>query len=266
MQSSQDVDNNLKRTVTLIRQAAEAGAEVVALPENFAFMGSDEQRALVAQDLEGPILETLRAEAVRNSILVLGGTYLVKSLDDLDERPYNTSVFLDRGGEIIAVYRKIHLFDVSLANGATYNESEHIRAGEKAVTAECDGVTWGLSICYDLRFPELYRDLAGQGAQVVFVPAAFTLATGKDHWLPLLQARAIENQVYIVAPAQFGGHDSRRQTYGHSAIIDPWGIVLAQAPERESVILGEFNAEYMKSIRARIPVFKHRRPDIYGKG
>jgi predicted amidohydrolase len=134
------------------------------------------------------------------------------------------------------------------------------------VTANLEGVTFGLSICYDLRFPELYRALALQGAQMTFVPAAFTLMTGKDHWFPLLRARAIENQMYLVAPAQFGRHDDGRWTYGRSAIVDPWGTVVAEAPDRECVIYAEYDASYLDDVRSRIPVFDHRRPDLYRAG
>lgn len=264
MESTGDMEGNLSRAVRWIHEAADGGADLVALPENFAFMGSDEDRARVAQDLEGDILDRLREAARQREVLVLAGSYLVRSSEPADTRPYNTSVLLDRRGEVAAVYHKIHLFDVSLPDGVSYRESEHIRPGDRVVTAAVEGVTFGLSVCYDLRFPQLYRALARAGAEIVFVPAAFTLATGKDHWMPLVQARAIENQVYVVAPAQFGNHGGRRQTYGHSAIVDPWGTALAVAPEREGVVFAECDRAYLEEVRSRIPVLQHDRPDVVG--
>lgn len=263
MQSRNNLKDNLERAVKRIREAAQAGADLVALPENFAFMGSDAQRAEVAQDLDGEILHALQAAAREHAVMLLGGSFLVKMQDQEDTRPYNTSVFLDREGNLAGVYHKIHLFDVAIRDGATYRESNHIRPGDKAVTISLDGVTFGLSICYDLRFPELYQALARKGAQIVFVPAAFTLITGMEHWMPLLKARAIENQFYVVAPAQFGRHDEKRQTYGHSAIVDPWGVVLAQAPERECVVFAEFDPGYLEDVRSRIPVHTHRRTELF---
>jgi predicted amidohydrolase len=262
MSSTQDLRDNLARVRRRICEAAGDGADIVALPENFAFMGSDEQRAGVAQDLDGEILSMLRDLAREQNVNILGGSLLVSSSEAEDHRPYNTSVLVDRRGTLAGLYHKIHLFDVSLSDGASYRESDHIRPGDKPVALCLDGVTYGLSICYDLRFPGLYRALAREGAQVVFVPAAFTLTTGKEHWMPLLQARAIENQIYIVAPAQFGWHDKKRQTYGHSAIVDPWGLVLSQAPERECVIYAEFDPEYLEDVRQRIPVLQHERPGL----
>lgn len=263
MCSTNDLEDNLNRATKRIREAADRGADVIALPENFAFMGSDEERAHVAQDLNGEILSALKELAREKAVNILAGSFLVKSSDESDMRPYNTSVFLDREAKAAAVYHKIHLFDVSLTDGASYRESEYIRPGKEAITVSREGVTFGLTICYDLRFPELYRALARRGAQIVFVPAAFTMITGKEHWMPLLQARAIESQVYMVAPAQFGRHDATRQTHGHSAIVDPWGAVLAQAPERECVIYADFDGEYLEEVRRRIPVLSHERPDLF---
>ena len=263
MCSTNDLTGNLKRARERILEAADGGADVIALPENFAFMGSDEERARAAQDLNGEILTTLKELAGKRAIHILGGSLLERSPDELDARPYNTSVFVDRTGIPAGVYRKIHLFDVSLSDGASYRESQTTRPGGEIVTVCREGITFGLTICYDLRFPELYRALARRGAQIVFVPAAFTIETGKEHWMPLLQARAIESQMYLVAPAQFGRHDAKRQTHGHSAIVDPWGAVLAQAPEKECVIYGEFDLEYLQEVRRRIPILEHERPDVY---
>lgn len=263
MCSGKDPERNLEKALTLVERAADGGADVIALPENFALMSSDRERARFAQDLDGTVLSELKRIARKRCVLVLAGTILERSAEEADGRPYNTSVLLDRRGSAVAVYRKMHLFDVSLPDGVLYRESESVRPGDEPVVASVEGVGFGLSICYDLRFPELYRLLAFRGAHVVFVPAAFTLETGKDHWMPLLRARAIENQVYIVAPAQFGTHDSGRVTYGHAAIVDPWGTVLAEAPQRESVVWAEADFQYQEEIRSRVPVWRHRRSRIF---
>ncbi len=263
MCSGKDPERNLEKALTLLERAADRGADVIALPENFSLMGSDRDRARFAQDLDGTVLSELRRVARKRGVLVLAGTILESSAEEADRRPYNTSVLLDRKGSAVAVYRKMHLFDVSLPDGVVYRESEVVRPGDEPVVACVEGVGFGLSICYDLRFPELYRLLALRGAQVVFVPAAFTLETGKDHWMPLLRARAIENQVYIVAPAQFGTHESGRVTYGHAAIVDPWGTVLAEAPQRESVVWAEADFQYQEEVRSRVPVWRHCRSRIF---
>ncbi|MEW6442693.1 MAG: carbon-nitrogen hydrolase family protein [bacterium] len=259
MCSGPSVEKNLEKALGLISQGAELGADLIALPENFALMGSDRQRAEVAQGLDGPILTELRRTARRHAVAVLAGTFPESCRAGGDRRPYNTSVLIGRRGEIAAVYRKLHLFDVSLPDGTSYEESRHIRPGSDLVTARFGTIGLGLTICYDLRFPELYRALALRGAQVIIVPSAFTLLTGKDHWIPLLRARAIENQVYVVAPAQFGTHESGRQTYGHSAIVDPWGTVIAQASDQECVIRADLDPAFQEDVRRRIPVFDHLR-------
>jgi len=266
MCSTRDPERNLKRALDRIREAADAGADVVALPENVALMGSDRERAEVAQELKGAFFEAFRSAAREHEVILLAGSYLTRSPDPEDPRPRNTSVLLDRQGNPAGIYHKIHLFDVSIGDGSAYRESSHIRPGDRVVTAEVDGIVFGLSICYDLRFPELYRSLALRGARITFVPAAFTLLTGKDHWLPLLQARAIENQMYLVAPGQFGEHDDGRRTFGRSAIVDPWGTILAQAPDRECVIHAEYDAGFLEEVRSRIPVLEHRRPGAYAGG
>lgn len=263
MCSSSVLERNLEHAVRRVQEAAEGGADIVALPENFAFMGTDEQRARAVQDLHGEIFQTLQTAARENSILLLGGSFLTRHPHADDPRPFNTAVLFDRQGNPAGIYHKVHLFDVVLQDGVTYAESDHIRAGDQVVTLELEGLIFGLTICYDLRFPELYRALAMKGAQIVFVPAAFTLTTGKVHWLPLLQARAIENQMYVVAPGQFGQHDDGRKTYGHTAIVDPWGTLLAQASDRECVIYADYDAAFLEDVRAKIPVFRHRRPELY---
>ena len=264
MNSGADWRLNLDRALARISEAAAGGADVVALPENFAVMGDDHSRAKAAREFEGKIAPALRAAARENAVILLGGSFPLRNRSSDDPRTFNASLLWNREGRRAAVYHKIHLFDVSIGDRTPYQESRHIRPGDRMVTATVEGVTFGLTVCYDLRFPELYRALALRGAQVIFVPSAFTLTTGKDHWLPLLQARAIENQVYIAAPAQFGLHEEGRQTYGHSVIVDPWGTVLAQAPEKECVIYAEFDPEHLARVRSQIPVLKHRRPDVDG--
>ena len=190
--------------------------------------------------------------------LLLGSIY-EKSVED-KERLYNTSLLIDRSGELTGVYRKIHMCD---APNLGYNESDGIKPGNIPVVVDHEIGRLGLTICYDLRFPELYRHLTAQGAQVIFVPAAFFLYTGKHHWLPLLIARAIENQVYIVAPNQWGEHHEGRTSYGSSVIIDPWGSVVCCAPERPSLVSATIDLDYLDEVRHNMPLITHHRPEIY---
>jgi predicted amidohydrolase len=260
--SSQDeVGQNLGRVKHWVERAAEAGAKVVALPENFAFMGEEARKRELAERLDGafpgPMLGCLIEAATANKVWVLGGGMPEKS-DDA-QRPYNTSVLVDPKGHVAATYRKVHLFDVSLPDGTSHRESAATSSGGDVVTAEVLGVRMGLSICYDVRFPELYRRLVDQGARVITVPAAFTLTTGKDHWHALLRARAIENQVYVLAPAQHGKHPRGRLTYGKSLVVDPWGEVIAQAAEGEGFALARLDFEYQDRVRTSLPSLLHRK-------
>jgi predicted amidohydrolase len=262
MNSTSDVEDNLKRAENLIMEAAGKGARVVGLPENFAFMGPDEDRTQYSQDLSGSIVRFLKRVAREGSVILLGGSFLERSAEH-HGKSFNTSVLVNPKGEIAGIYRKLHLFDVDLPGGPVYKESAYIEPGREMSVCEVEGIWFGLTICYDLRFPELFRHLAMKGAKIIFVPSAFTLLTGKDHWFPLLQARAIENQVYILAPAQYGTHGASRHTYGHAAIVDPWGTVLAQAPDRECVVCADYLPGYQEEVRRRIPVFSHLRTDLY---
>ncbi len=261
LNSQDSVVANLARAKHWIAQAAALGAKVVALPENFAFMGEEAAKREVAEPLDaarpGPILSALAESATAGGVWVLGGGMPEKSDDPA--RPYNTSVLVAPSGAIAAKYRKVHLFDVSLADGTSARESAATTAGSDAVTAEVLGVRVGLSICYDMRFPELYRRLVDHGARVVTVPAAFTLTTGKDHWHALLRARAIENQVYVLAPGQHGRHSRGRQTYGKSLIVDPWGEVVAQCSEGEGVAVAHLDFEYQDRVRKSLPSLSHRK-------
>jgi predicted amidohydrolase len=260
MNSENDVSQNLRVVETRVREAAAKGAKVVLLPENFAFMGgSDEERRLVAEKLpgEGPIASTLAGLAKDLSLYVIAGGMPEQSGNP--ERPHNTCAVFAPWGDLVAVYRKIHLFDVDVADGQVYRESAGVTAGETPQVVEAGGTTIGLSVCYDLRFPELYRKLVDLGAKVLVVPAAFTLMTGKDHWHVLLRARAIENQCYVVAAAQGGMHPKGRMTYGKSLVVDPWGDVIAQASDGEGVLVADLDLGRVDDVRNRLPSLRHRR-------
>jgi len=257
MNSQGDVRKNLARARELVAEAASLGATLVGLPENFALMGdSDDDKRAIAEALDehGPILEALADLAKKHRIHLFGGGMPEKSDDP--KRPYNTNVMFGPDGGMVAHYRKIHLFDVDLPDGTSLRESASNKAGREPILCDVAGVTVGLSVCYDLRFPELYRMM--KGARIVVVPAAFTLTTGKDHWHVLLRARAIENQVFVIAPAQHGKHPRGRQTYGKSLIVDPWGDVLAQAQEGESVCVATLDFEAQNRVRQALPCLAHR--------
>jgi predicted amidohydrolase len=265
LSSQDDVSHNLGRVRELVGRAAAESARLVTLPENFAFMGEEAKKRELAERLDrgasspdlGPIASTLADLAVKHGVWIVGGGMPERSDDPA--RPFNTSVLVDPRGAIAAAYRKVHLFDVSLPDGTSLRESAATTAGGEPLTAEVLGVRVGLSICYDLRFPELYRRLVDEGARVVTVPSAFTLATGKDHWHALLRARAIENQVYVLAPAQHGRHPKGRQTYGKSLIVDPWGEILAQCSEGEGVATADLDFAYQDRVRTALPSLLHRR-------
>jgi predicted amidohydrolase len=252
---------NLSNVRAWIARAAAAGAQLVTLPENFAFMGEEARKREIAERIDGafpgPIVSALCEEATARGVWVLGGGMPERSDDPA--RPYNTSVLINPKGEITATYRKVHLFDVSLPDGTSLRESAATSAGSQAVTAEVMGVRVGLSVCYDVRFPELYRRLVDQGARIVTVPSAFTLTTGKDHWHALLRARAIENQVWVLAPAQHGKHPRGRTTYGKSLIVDPWGEVVAQCTEGEGFAVAHLDFEYQDKVRTSLPSLLHRK-------
>jgi predicted amidohydrolase len=250
--------DNIDAAARLIRRAAQASAKLVGLPENFLWMGPEAERAEAAEGLEGESLSKMASLAREHGITLLAGS--IPESGAPGGKLYNTSVLFGPDGSRLAVYRKIHLFDVEVGDGATYRESSAIAPGEAVVCAESPIGKIGLSICYDLRFPELYRQLSAAGATVLAVPAAFTLTTGKDHWEVLLRARAIENQAYVLAPAQWGAHDGRRMTYGHAMVIDPWGLVISRASEGASgLALGEVDEQLLHRVRKNLPALSHRR-------
>jgi predicted amidohydrolase len=259
LSSQESVPENLATARALVAAAAKTGAELVVLPENFALMATDVERRHHAEAVpgSGPIASFLGDTARREGIFVIGGGFPEKS-DDAG-RPFNTSALYGPDGALVAKYRKVHLFDVDVPNGRSYRESEATTPGGEAVVADVKGTKVGLSVCYDVRFPELYRKLAAAGARVLTIPAAFTLQTGKDHWAVLCRARAIENQAFVVAAAQWGSHPHGRQTYGKSMIVDPWGDVLAQAAEGAGFAVARLDFDYQDRVRAAIPCASHRR-------
>ncbi len=257
MTSTEDRSRNLQTALRLVEEAADLGAKLVGLPENFAFMGPEEARLAGAEALDGPTLSAVREVAVRRRIHVLAGS-IAERIDD-PRRTANTSALVGDDGSLLAVYRKIHLFDVAIPDGARYAESEGVRAGGEVVLAETALGRIGLSVCYDLRFPELYRRLAALGAELLTIPSAFTLYTGKDHWEVLVRARAIENLAYVLAPAQVGRHGPRRETFGNAMVVDPWGVVLARCPDGEGVCVAPFRRDRLERVRAELPALRHRR-------
>ncbi len=259
MRSGGDVEANVTLAERLLNEAAEKGADIACLPEVFTYLGSSAGRAAAAESIPGPITERLATIARERSMWIVGGSILERDGD----RIYNTCTVFDRDGELVARYRKIHLFDVELPGQPPFRESSTFTPGEELVTHETDQARIGLSICYDLRFPELYRGLMVLGAEVLFVPAQFQHETGVDHWEVLLRARAIEDQCYVVAAGQwgmFGAPDKGQRSYGHSMVVDPWGRIVAQAPEEgDGVWLADLDLGELRRIRERLPALRHRR-------
>jgi predicted amidohydrolase len=258
--SGTDKAANLERAERLVARAAAGGADVVVLPEKWNGIGDTEALRALAEPLEGGSVSAMAEWARTHGVTLVGGS--ITEAREGREKLSNTSVLLDPDGAVVAVYRKIHLFDVEVG-GHVYRESEAEEPGTEPVVAESEGWPIGLSVCYDVRFPELYRILALEGAELVTVPAHFTLYTGKDHWHVLLRARAIENQLYVAAAAQVGVTGVGRPSYGRSVIVDPWGIVLAQAPDEETVISAEIDRARLLDVRAKLPSLKNRQPEAY---
>ena len=257
--SSDDLAANLEHARRGVSNAVARGAEFVLLPENFAYLRREGSSFPCAQSLDGEIVGTLAAMAREHGVWVLGGS-IPEALPG-DTKIYNTSVLLSPEGELIASYRKIHLFDVELGEGrgGSFRESDTFAPGRDVVTASLPFGSVGLSICYDLRFPELYRAMAERDVVCITVPSAFAPMTGKDHWEVLLRARAIENQAFVLAPAQCGRHSADRSSHGRSLVIDPWGLVLAQAGDRPCTIVADLDFEELRDVRRRVPALRHRR-------
>ena len=261
LNSTEDKDRNLATADRLVRAAAADGAELIVLPEKWNVLGTPEQLAAGAEPLDGPSIGWAREIAKELGVELVAGS-IVERVEGRDKGA-NTSVHIDAGGEVRAIYRKIHMFDVEV-DGTVYRESDGEEPGSEIVLSElAGGVTLGLTVCYDLRFPELYRILALRGAEVITVPSAFTLATTRDHWEILLRARAIEDQLFVVAANQIGAHPPGHRSGGRSMIVDPWGLVLAQAPDVETAIVAELDRTLLADVRGRLPSLANRRPAAY---
>jgi predicted amidohydrolase len=260
LNATADREANLAAADSLVRQAAARGARLVLLPEKWTLLGSGEQLRAGAEPIDGPAMSWARAAARELGIELVAGSFTEL---DADGRRHNTSLHIGPDGEIRATYRKIHMFDVTV-EGLEYRESEHEDAGGEIVVSRTDdGLELGMTICYDLRFPELYRILALRGARVLLVPAAFTLATTRDHWEILLRARAVENQAFVIAANQIGENEPGRFSGGRSMIVDPWGVVLAQATDTVGVIVADLDLGRLESIRSSLPSLANRRPGAY---
>ena len=260
LRSTSDAEANWRQARELVERAAGHGARFVATPENSNYLGPHAEKVRRAEPLAGPTVGRFAELAARLGIHLLLGSFNEKA--DEAGRCFNTSVLLGPGGAVLATYRKIHLFDVDVPGGVSFRESQTVVPGDTPVTVDTPLGRIGLTICYDLRFGELYRQLAGAGASLLAVPSAFTLATGKDHWYPLLRARAIETQCWLVAPAQVGEHgdEGLKESYGHAAIVDPWGVVVASAGAAgPGLALAEIDPARVTAVRRAIPVADHRR-------
>jgi predicted amidohydrolase len=261
MTATDDIDENVRACARLCAQAVKAGATLLVLPECFAFLGRGDGDLLATmQPLEGPLFARFRRLAVEHGLELCFGGFPERHTDT---HAWNSHVVVGVDGVVRSVYRKIHLYDVALPS-LTLRESAATSPGHEVVIDDSAVGRLGLTVCYDLRFPELYRILAARGAEVLLVPAAFTLTTGKEHWEVLLRARAIENQCYVAAAAQTGRHNEKRESYGHAMIVDPWGTVVAQCRDGEGIAVAHIDRAFLEAIRARVPVWQHRRPDLYG--
>jgi predicted amidohydrolase len=260
LNSTGDKERNLATAESLIRGAAGAGAELLVLPEKFNVLGTAAEMRAGAEPLNGPTLRRMAGLARELRVWMVAGS-IVEAVEG-DEKLRNTSVLLDPEGEIEAVYRKIHMFDVEVG-GIVYRESDMEAPGDEIVLADAGGLCLGLAICYDLRFPELFRILAVQGARAIALPAAFTLHTGKDHWEVLVRARAIEDQVFMIAAGQIGKHPPDHESYGRSTIVDPWGIPLAIAPDAECFIVADLDLDAQQRVREKLPSLANRKPEAY---
>ncbi len=259
LEAGHDIDDNIARAAALAREAA-AGSDLVVLPEYVQYRGTDDGFRASARAVPGPTTAPFAAIARESGCWVLAGTHAERSRDRA--RPWNTAVLFDRSGSLAARYRKLHLFDISVDDGPSDLESARVTPGDEAVVAVLDGIGMGLSICYDLRFPELYRALAAAGATVLAVPAVFTERTGRDHWEVLLRARAIENGAWVVAAAACGrGGPGAIPAWGHSMVVDPWGRVVAQAGSDQAIIRAVVDPDEAVAARRQIPVLANRRPD-----
>jgi deaminated glutathione amidase len=260
LNSNGEKDRNLAAAERLVRESAASGAELVVLPEKWNLLAGGEELVAGAEPLDGPSLSAARGWARELGINLLAGSISERGAEG--EKASNTSVLIGPTGEDVAVYRKIHMFDVD-AGGVSYRESEHEQPGTEPVTAPVGNLILGMTVCYDLRFPELFRILALRGARIIAVPSAFTLATGRDHWEVLLRARAIEDQVFVVAPNQTGEAPPHYRSFGRSMIVDPWGLVLATAPDGEGFAAADLDLAAQDRVRESLPSLANRQPGAY---
>lgn len=255
--STEQRERNLEQAAGLLAQAKDQGAKLAVLPEHFSFLAAMEKMPSAAEPLRGPTVAFLAGQAKKLGLWIIGGSFSRKSDDPT--RSYNTCPVLNPQGELVAHYDKVHLFDLAIPGQAAWDESRYVKPGLRLVTTELPVGTVGLSICYDLRFPELYRRLRLKGAQVLAAPAAFTHATGKDHWELLVRARALENACYVLAAAQVGEHGGRRRSWGQAMIVGPWGEVLAQCGDGPGVALAEVNPKGVAKSRRKLDSTGHAR-------
>jgi deaminated glutathione amidase len=255
--SRDDKAANIDRAVELIDEAADRGARLIALPEYVDYLGPKDAKHRIAEPIPGPFTDRLATKARQHGVYIHGGS--INETSDVPGKVHNTSVLIAPTGKIVATYRKMHLFDSQIAG----NESDYVIAGDDAVLARVDGHLVGMTIAYDSRFPELFRALAVAGAEVILSPSNSTTVTGKDHWHTMLRARAIENQCFVVAPAQVGHHEPATRAYGHSLVVDPWGTVLVDAPDKECIVTIDLDFDYLRKIRREVPSLANRRPEAY---
>lgn len=261
MNSQGDYRENMRVALDLLDKSRNAGSDVAVLPEVFTYRGDRARGHEYVEAIPGRTTEALAAKARELKMWVLAGS--IREASDDPVRSYNTSVLFDRDGNEVARYRKIHLFDVDIAGKVAAKESENIRPGNEIVLADIEGHKFGLTICYDLRFPELFRALALMDCDAIFLPAAFTMQTGRDHWEVLIRARAIENSCYMLASGLVGKHESGGETYGHSMIVDPWGTVVSCMPDETGIVVSELDFARQARIRQEIPVLANRQPSAY---
>ena len=257
MTSTDDREANLRKVKDFALTAANQNAQLLALPENFSYLRREGEPYPFKESLDGELMDFLRSLALKHKLYILAGSF-PEQIENSD-KTYNTSVMLSSEGETLAVYRKIHLFDVELDEKNSFQESSLVEAGSRSVTVNTPWGCFGMAICYDLRFPELFRTLTERGATLIFIPSAFVDKTGAKHWEVLLRARAIENQVYIAAPDQFGRHSPTRISYGDSMLVDPWGAVIARAKDREELITCDIDFSYLDEVRKKLPALKHKK-------
>ncbi len=257
MRSTEDTEANLQQAESLVHAAKADGAQLIALPENVPFLRIQSKENHAETIETGANVRFFQALARECEVAILLGSF--QQCSDEVERVHNTSLLIAPDGQIAGKYEKIHLFDIDIPGSVTLKESDNVKPGTQTVVADLLGTRWGMSICYDLRFPELYRQLLDKGAEVLLVPAAFTLQTGKDHWEVLLRARAIENQCYLLAPGQWGHHGGIRNSYGNSMIIDPWGQVIARCSDGVGFVTARLDANRLREVRQNLPCADHRR-------